>query len=76
MNGCVDRATVYPEMALDFVDMRGRESNVPSSSIRGITGRPSLSDSETREMDLVPRGMMSGETAAGEVVEVHIYRRS
>ncbi len=33
-----------------------------------------MSGRETRGMDLVPRGMMSGETATGEVVEVDLYR--
>ena len=73
IDGYVDPATVYPMVALDFLDMRGRESNIPLIVDTGYNGEALLSESETSGMDLVPRGMMSGETATGEVVEVDLY---
>lgn len=74
IDGYVDPATVYPMVALDFLDMRGREFSVPLIVDTGYNGEAPLSESETRGMDLVPRGMMSGETATGEIVEVNLYR--
>ncbi len=74
IDGYVDPATVYPMVALDFLDMRSREFSVPLIVDTGFNGEAILSESEVRGMDLVSRGMMSGETATGEVVEVNLYR--
>ncbi len=74
IDGYVDPATVYPMVALDFLDVRGKEFNIPVIVDTGYNGEALLSESRFDEMDLVPRGMMSGETATGEVVEVDIYR--
>lgn len=74
INGFVDPATVYPMVALDFLDKRGEKFNIHLIVDTGFNGEALLSESATREMDLVSRGMMSGEIATGEIVEVNLYR--
>lgn len=74
IDGYVDPATIYPMVALDFIDKRDEEFKIPLIVDTGYNGEALLSESASQKMNLVPRGMMSGEIATGEVVEVDLYR--